>query len=195
MYLSFIYNLYDPNISASLPEFMSDDSTNKVRIVGGSNATAPIPWQVNILDTNRTETNGNTTIKLKPVHRCGGTIIDKRTILTAAHCFIIRTRPDDNDRHLNTTVTLFALSVGIVKEDQSDNILITPESITIHEKYECGSHDDIAIIKLEEPLSFNENVGPACLPKKLYDPKAGTECFISGWGSEEQEIPGENDSG
>ena len=85
--------------------------------------------------------------------------------------------------------------VGNVEKNNSDNILITPKSITVHEKYDDGSHDDIAVIKLEKPLSFNENVGPACLPKKSYDPKAGTECFISGWGSEEQEIPGENDSG
>ena len=167
---------------------MSDDSTNEVRIVGGSNATAPIPWQVSIWNTIRTEKG----TRIPPFHICGGTIIDKRTILTAGHCF-----GDENGKNINTTVTLYALSVGNVEKNNSDNILITPKSITVHEKYDDGSHDDIAVIKLEKPLSFSENVGPACLPKKSYDPKAGTECFISGWGSEEQVevIPGEEGSG
>ena len=46
---------------------------NLNRIVGGQEATEMIPWQVSIRRWN--------------VHFCGGTILDARTILTAAHCF------------------------------------------------------------------------------------------------------------
>ena len=159
---------------------MSDDSANKVRIIGGINATAPIPWQVHLIFHVFHDWNGTV---ISTFTGCGGTILDRRTILTAAHCI-----------EPNNTLIPFALGVGIV--DRNDNMLITPKSVTIHEKYDdVLIHNDIAIIKLEVPLNFSENVGPACLPKKSYDPKAGTECFISGWGSEEQEIPGENDSG
>ena len=42
------------------------------RIQGGTDAQAPIPWQVAV------RYNGN--------KYCGGTIIDAKTIVTAAHC-------------------------------------------------------------------------------------------------------------
>ena len=42
------------------------------RIVGGHVAPEPIPWQVNIM------------YRFK--RRCGGTLIDQTTIITAAHC-------------------------------------------------------------------------------------------------------------
>ena len=56
----------------SLPSFM----TAADRIIGGQDAPAPIPWQVSLQ---------------KPYwggmyHSCGGSILDEKTILTAAHC-------------------------------------------------------------------------------------------------------------
>ena len=150
---------------------MTTNSTKNQRIVGGRNATGPIPWQIYLTNPTNKYT------------RCGGTIIDRRTILTAAHCF----EDEEKSGVLNTTAATYDLYVGIVERDHSDNTPITLESITIHERYETSAYDDIAIIKLAKPLIFNEQVGPACLPKKSYDPKAGTECFVSGWGSEEQD--------
>ena len=47
-----------------------------LRVVGGVNAVDAIPWQVSI----RVNRFG------KEDHWCGGTIIDQKTILTAAHC-------------------------------------------------------------------------------------------------------------
>ena len=147
---------------------MADHSSNQ-RIIGGINATAPVPWQISLL--RRDSTNDPPFL-----HNCGGTIIDRKTILTAAHCFM-----DEETRQLITDVNEFTLSFGIVQKDNTNNELIKPKNITLHESYEYGQEPhDIAIIKLQEPLEYGENIGPACLPKKLYDPKAGTDCFISG---------------
>ena len=52
-----------------MPIFMQ----NTDRIVGGEEAPSPIPWQVSVRSNNH--------------HKCGGTIIDSCTILSAAHCF------------------------------------------------------------------------------------------------------------
>ena len=43
-----------------------------------------------------------------------------------------------------------------------------------------NTRPDFAIIELETPFKFNENIRPACLPAKPVEP--GTTCYISGWG-------------
>ena len=49
---------------------------HKQRIVGGVSAESPIPWQVAVL-----------TKKTEGYSLCGGSILDDKTILSAAHCF------------------------------------------------------------------------------------------------------------
>ena len=56
------------------------------RIIGGSFAAGVVPWQVSLrevqsgLDMNNKPFESST-------HYCGGTILDEKTILSAAHCF------------------------------------------------------------------------------------------------------------
>ena len=68
-------------IAASLP--------NWLKIIGGDNAHTAIPWQVSLFGTNESiEYESETEIPLTKLdYSCGGTILDKRTILSAAHCF------------------------------------------------------------------------------------------------------------
>ena len=44
--------------------------------------------------------------------------------------------------------------------------------------------NDFVILKLKEPLDFNDDVQPACLPPSNYLQEHSTEdqCFTSGWG-------------
>ena len=50
-----------------MPSYMSGN-----KIVGGEDAPDPIPWQVSLRRGGK--------------HFCGGTILDAKTILSAAHC-------------------------------------------------------------------------------------------------------------
>merc|ERR1719418_373698 len=56
------------------------------RIIGGSNAAGVVPWQVSLRNVH-----SGLDADLKPfemsTHYCGGTILDEKTILSAAHCF------------------------------------------------------------------------------------------------------------
>ena len=63
-----------------MPSFM----TNVDRIVGGQNATSPIPWQVSV--------------QIGYWHFCGATILDESTLLSAAHCFYESTAWDKSIR-------------------------------------------------------------------------------------------------
>merc|ERR1712018_979621 len=47
-----------------------------------------------------------------------------------------------------------------------------------------GNNNDFVILKLSSALTFNENVGPACLPDSDFAPDTtGQTCFVSGWGT------------
>ena len=47
-----------------------------------------------------------------------------------------------------------------------------------------GNNNDFVILKLKSALTFNENVGAACLPEPSHAPDAtGQTCFVSGWGT------------
>ena len=59
---------------ASMPYFMLNAARFvPAEIVGGGDAPSPIPWQVSVQFNN--------------VHFCGATILDKKTLLSAASCF------------------------------------------------------------------------------------------------------------
>ena len=129
------------------------------RIIGGKNALEPIPWQVNLM------------YRHKP--RCGGTLLDRTTILTAAHCFVQNNAIDiDPDNYTITTGTV----EGFPPKGRD-----IPKQIILYPGYNTNERfkDDIAIIKLKRKVAFSRTVKPACLPDNSYNEN---ECFVSGWG-------------
>ncbi|GFV53770.1 apolipoprotein(A) [Trichonephila clavipes] len=45
-----------------------------------------------------------------------------------------------------------------------------------------GVRDDIALIKLNAPVTFTDTVKPSCLPSLGWDLRPGEKCFATGWG-------------
>ncbi|NXE65204.1 TMPS2 protease, partial [Calcarius ornatus] len=59
--------------------------------------------------------------------------------------------------------------------------------IISHPDYDTDSKDnDVALMKLETPLSFTETVRPVCLPNPGMMFQPNQQCWISGWGAEYQ---------
>ena len=61
--------------------------------------------------------------------------------------------------------------------------IIPIDKIIIHPNYNppATAFDyDVALIKLKEPITFNLNVRPVCLPTMDFPP--GTNCYVTGWG-------------
>ena len=136
------------------------------KIAGGSNAPAPIPWQVHVHFQ-----------KFGRQKKCGGTILDKETILSAAHCFY--------------PLSWFYgyIEAGIKLEGSLEGQKIDIKEIIMHPLYN-GSRkvakfdNDIALLKLKEPLTFNAYVGPAHLPDSTLNPESkGQVAIVSGWGT------------
>ena len=56
-------------------------------------------------------------------------------------------------------------------------------SIVIHADYSPLTLDnDIALIKLAQPISFTTEVSPVCLPTTDNKPDKGMSCVVTGWG-------------
>jgi len=131
------------------------------RIIDGQTPPSPIPWQAHMRYGSPT---GAFT------YFCGGTILDAKTILTAAHCYDDVTNADN-----------FFIAAGAVHVQDRSEQTVFVESIMLHESYNNVTFDnDIAILKLKTSLTFNDYVQPACLPDSSFNP-AGNG-VASGWG-------------
>merc|ERR1711971_691268 len=148
------------NECAKIPSWMRSDPWN--RIVNGKTAPSPIPWQVHLRQGSPTAGFG---------YFCGGTIIDAKTILTAAHCY--------HGKNLNAVDYFVTAGVVHVQDGAGQSAFV--EKITLHESYNPSTiNNDIAILKLKTPLTFNDNVRRACLPEASFVPTG--KAVASGWG-------------
>ncbi|XP_074670502.1 transmembrane protease serine 2 [Strix aluco] len=135
------------------------------RIVGGSGATpGQWPWQVSL--------------HVHGIHVCGGSIITHQWIVTAAHCVEGRFSDPYSWR----------VYAGIL--NQNEMLLrngYRVQQIISHPDYDTDSKDnDVALMKLETPLSFTDTVRPVCLPNPGMMFQPNQQCWISGWGAEYQ---------
>ncbi|XP_054684515.1 transmembrane protease serine 2 [Grus americana] len=135
------------------------------RIVGGSGAVpGQWPWQVSL--------------HVQGTHVCGGSIITRQWIVTAAHCVEGRFSDPYSWR----------VYAGIL--NQNEMLLrngYRVQQIISHPDYDADSKDnDVALMKLETPLSFTDTVRPVCLPNPGMMFQPNQQCWISGWGAEYQ---------
>merc|ERR1712111_105307 len=136
---------------AAYPSFMGSYD----RIVGGAAAPSPIPWQVSMRQCQS-----------GACHYCGGTVLDAKTILTAAHCQVS---------------TNHYIMVGKTNRNEGQNVAIAN---VINSNWNQQTMDnDIAIVKLATPLTLGGDVQAICLPSAGFNPDVGAECFVSGWGT------------
>lgn len=104
-------------------------------------------------------------------HFCGGSIIAPTYILTAAHC---------TNRQ---NVSKLQIRVGSSFRD-TDGVMYKVEEIIQHTEYVASTTDyDFSILKLKDPIKFDENAQVISLPENQENEVVGSDAIVSGWGN------------
>ncbi|KAM4794960.1 coagulation factor X isoform 2-T2 [Rhinophrynus dorsalis] len=140
----------------------NEESDPNTRIVGGTDCKpGECPWQALLVSE---ENEGF----------CGGTILSKEFILTAAHC-------------MNQT-KYFKVVVGELNTKKSEGTESTHkvDKIIIHPRFVKATYDfDMAVVKLKEAINFTQYIIPACIPEPDFADQVlmnEPEAMVSGFG-------------
>ncbi|XP_077326049.1 tissue-type plasminogen activator [Lithobates pipiens] len=117
---------------------------------------------------------------------CGGTLIDRCWVLTAAHC-LANSKLSANKIRVKLGRTMRAVP-GV--QEQSFRV----EKIYKHPQFDEDTFDnDIALLKLQSTSGScameTDNARPACMPERGQKLQDWTECEISGYGRQEEFSP------
>eukprot|EP00099_Drosophila_melanogaster_P021359 NP_648558.1 uncharacterized protein Dmel_CG11529 [Drosophila melanogaster] len=105
---------------------------------------------------------------------CGGTLLDKRWILTAGHCTMGVTHYD-----------VYLGTKSVEDTEVSGGLVLRSNKFIVHERFNPETAaNDIALVKLPQDVAFTPRIQPASLPSRYrHDQFAGMSVVASGWGA------------
>ncbi|XP_069546698.1 elastase-1-like isoform X2 [Brachyistius frenatus] len=145
------------------PRYLEDDSAEE-RVVGGEVARANSwPWQISLQYKSGSSF----------YHTCGGTLIRRGWVMTAAHCV-------DSSRTWRVV-----LGDHNINSHEGKEQYMSVSRVHIHPRWNSNSVAggyDIALLHLSSDASLNSNVQLGALPPSGQVLPHNNHCYITGWG-------------
>ncbi|KAM9096141.1 putative threonine protease PRSS50 isoform 1-T1 [Sarcophilus harrisii] len=144
------------------------------RVIAGDDAMArKWPWQVSIQQGKE--------------HRCGGSLIAPKWVLTAANCV-----------KKNDTLNVL-LGTTILTEETNYSARVLVQEVVIHPNYQqnrywswIGRENNLALLKLSDKVNYTKQMSPVCIASSAIDLRVGSFCWITGWGQTKVGDPDES---
>ncbi|KAF2898239.1 hypothetical protein ILUMI_07941 [Ignelater luminosus] len=160
------------------------EQTGVVRIMGGEETKIlEFPWMALLMYNFHNGSHAG--------FRCGGSVINNRYVLTAAHCVSIS---ENLPIYLNK-VRLGEWKISTVEDcdeefpsNCADPVIdLNIEEKIVHPQYKLGEgKNDIALLRLERNIEYTNSIRPICLPVgESPDPRSRSEMYVAGWGATE----------
>lgn len=132
---------------------------------GTETSSAQWPWHVSLWKRGSSDMN----------YICGGSILNKKWIISAAHCMFSGGQPINE----NTLI----IRIGSEKKLSAAYKQFTVQTLIIHENYDVETFEnDVAMIKLKEILVFSGNFKAICYSQLGEIPEAAVGTAV-GYGS------------
>lgn len=143
------------------------ENANDDRIIGGETAEpGQFPFQISL----RGRRVVNETVVFR--HRCGGSILSDRWVITAAHC---TQREFTNASNLLIVVGAHHIA--------NDGMTYQLDKVIPHADYNGTLlQHDISVLQTSQAIQFSETVQPIALRGQFVD--GAVRSIVSGWGAE-----------
>uniref|UniRef100_A0A2R8ZYZ4 Peptidase S1 domain-containing protein n=1 Tax=Pan paniscus TaxID=9597 RepID=A0A2R8ZYZ4_PANPA len=147
----------------SIPEACGHREIHSLVAGGVESARGRWPWQASL--------------RLRRRHRCGGSLLSRRWVLSAAHCFQKHYYPSEWTVQLGeltsrpTPWNLRAYSSRYKVQD----IIVNPDALGV-------LRNDIALLRLASSVTYNAYIQPICIESSTFNFVHRPDCWVTGWG-------------